>query len=536
MDQNMINQNAGNLQAAPMVPPQAVSAPQQPMQQPMPPVANMMANAPVAPGAYNQNEKKGSEDFKKFLNDFLKKLKPQSTGIQAEVNTQKKQIDFNEIMARLNPKNSKRRLVPQEINLVPDIKDETIRTLKLRNFIFFLSIVVAGASAGMIAFFASVAGGQQAIVDSKKTMIDNMSAKIASYSDLSDFITIKDQLSNISTIVDNKKMLSRTFGVLSALIPTGADTITISELTVNLEEEDPTLIFDAQANAGAAPYIDYNVLDSFKKSMQYMRYDYGKYVDKEGAEIPAYCIIENGADGGTLIDKDRGYYAYWTILGDGCNPSYIEEEPLDEEEDSGDDTESTDEEGTNGSVNNTASTNSAIAEADAIRDQTKGYDTEDYGGQTVVKIWRTPQFAEWYKDEKKTGQPYMSLDGTISNVAHFESECTSYTGYENEDTGEITWSSSNDTCELVPEGTDGIVISDSSNGRGATGELVLRFSAVITMAPEVYNFNNHHMMAVAPSARYNVTDSFVQIQNMFGERAADCAADDAACRGSIGGN
>ena len=34
----------------------------------------------------------------------------------------------------------------REINLVPDIKGEMIKTLKLRNLIFFLCIVVALAS------------------------------------------------------------------------------------------------------------------------------------------------------------------------------------------------------------------------------------------------------------------------------------------------------------------------------------------------------------------------------------------------------
>ena len=37
------------------------------------------------------------------------------------------------------------------------------------------------------------------------------------------------------------------------------------------------------------------------------------------------------------------------------------------------------------------------------------------------------------------------------------------------------------------------------------------------------------MLALGPSGRYNVTDSYVQIQNIFGERAADCAPGDTAC-------
>ena len=242
-----------------------------------------------------------------------------------------------------------------------------------------------------------------------------------------------------------------------------------------------------------------------------MRYDYGNYVDKEGAEIPAYCIIENGTNGATLIDPEKGYYAYWLIEGEGCNPSY---EPEQDE---------------NG--------NDVYVEADAL----KGYTIEDFGGNQVVKIWRTPQYNDWYKETEKEGQPYMSIDGTIANVAHFESTCTTYNGYEDANyspqsgetllgrTSQITWVSRNDSCLLVPDGTDGIRITDSSNGRGASDELVLRFSASISLNPEVYSFSNHHMLAVAPSGRYNVTDSYVQIQNMFSERAADCAPGDTAC-------
>ena len=384
----------------------------------------------------------------------------------------------------------------REINLVPDIKDEMIKTLKLRNFIFFLCIIVATASVGITLIFGLILGGQQIALESKKTTLDNLSAKLNSYSDLSDFLTIKDQLGNISSLSSNKQVLSRTFGILSAIIPTGADTITISELSVNLSSEQPTFTFDAQANAGKEPYIDYNVLDSFKKSMQYMRYDYGDYVDKDGNTIPAYCMIESGTDGATFRDTDRGIYAFWTINGEGCNPA----------SNASDDTSS------NSENDSTSSSNTATT-----------YSFEEYDGQQVVRIWRTPQYDEWYNNG------YMSLDGTISNVPHFRSACITYSGDNSQNSSSPTWTDTNENCLLVPAGLDGIKISDSSNGRGASDKLVLRFSATISFAPEVYAFTNHHVLAVPPSRRYNVTDSYVQIQAMFGERAADCAEDDAAC-------
>ncbi len=372
----------------------------------------------------------------------------------------------------------------REINLVPDIKTEMIKALKLRNLIFFVCIITAIASVVVTAIFGLIAGGQNLSLDGKKTTLASLSNKLNSYSDLSDFLTIKDQLGNLSTISSNKKVLSRTFNILATLLPTGADTITISELNVNLTGEQPTFSFDAQANAGREPFIDYNVLDSFKKSMKYMRYDYGNYVDKNGEIIPAYCMIESGEDGATLNDSSRGLYAFWTIDAEGCNPS-----------------------------NDT---------------KTSDYNTENYNGTTVVRIWRTPQYNDWYKKEEVSGQPYMNLNGEISGVEHFESACITYTGNIGND-DKPKWIESNESCLLVPDGDEGIKISDSSNGRGAGDELVLRFSATISFSPEVYSFKNSHMLAIAPTGRYNVTDSYVQIQAMFEERARDCEEGDPTC-------
>lgn len=376
-----------------------------------------------------------------------------------------------------------------EINLVPDIKNEMIKTLKLRNYIFFGCIVVAVASIILTLIFGLIMGGQRIAIENKKSTLETLSAKLNSYTDLNDFLTIKDQLGNIDTLTNNKTVLSRTFNILSALLPTGADTITVSELSVDLAGDQPTFSLEAQANAGKEPFIDYNVLDSFKKSMQYMRYDYGSYVDKEGNNIPAYCMIEQGSDGALLSDADKGIYAYWTIEGEGCNPS------------------------------------DKLKESD--------YNVEDYEGQKVVRIWRTPQFTDWYKDKESKDQPYMSLDGEIKNVEHFNSSCIKYTGKEGDNNSK--WDITND-CKLVYSATgeegdeSGIVITESSNGRDSSNELVLRFAATISFAPEVFQFNNTHMIAIAPSGQRNVTDSYVQVQSMFGQRAADCAEGDTACK------
>lgn len=411
----------------------------------------------------------------------------------------------------------------REINLVPDVKGEMIKALKLRNFILFICIIVASASAGASIIVATYAFGQQAIVDSNKTVINSLSDKLNSYDELTEFLTIKDQLGNLSSISSNKKLLSRTFNLLSSMIPSGENTgsITISELNINLKSEKPIISFEAQANDNSSEDNDYNVLDSFKKSMSFLRYDYGNYVDKKGAEIPAYCIIESGDDGATFYDAEKSsYYALWLITGNGCNPSYQSTTESDDQSDSDSDSDS--------ETNSEANTQNAP-------DPTEGYTTESYNDQTVVRIWRTPQFKDWFKNEAVEGEPYMSLDGQISGVAHFVSQCISYTGVRNEQAGTIEWSSLNDNCLSVPAGVEGIQISDSSYGKNTNGDLVVRFSAAITLDPKIFSFNNKHVLAFGPTGRNNVTDSVTQLQNIFAPRATDCTDDDEACNKVNGG-
>jgi hypothetical protein len=46
---------------------------------------------------------------------------------------------------------------------------------------------------------------------------------------------------------------------------------------------------------------------------------------------------------------------------------------------------------------------------------------------------------------------------------------------------------------------------------------------------DVLSFQNKHMVAVGPSGRQNMTDSYLQIGGMFGKRASDCAENDTEC-------
>ena len=442
-----------------------------------------------------------------------------------------------------------------EVNLVPDVKLEMIRLQKIRNLVFFICIVVSIASISTVAILGGIKGTQDLVISGQESHIKNLSDKVTTYKELPDFLTIQDQLKKLSEINKNRPVLSRVFPILKILFPTGADTITMSELNVNLDTA--TLNFDAQANAGEEPKIDYRVLESFKKSVNMMKYDFGRFVTATGDQIPTRCIQETDEKGNLLSDNGN-VYVIWKRGKVDCDPGRNDHSSTDENKTITD-------KKVDSSVNNTNLNNGSLGQ---VNEQEKKEEKKTVTKiETVIpdeKIWRTPQFETWSKGtEVKTSEdgvaddlassrdsstqtengaeietitiknvknsiykPSMDLKGKILGVPHFESECIKYSGnVVNENGNETTKWSAENNCKMVPEG---IQITDSSNGRDANNNLVLRFSAVLAIDPVIFAYNNKHIMAIGPTSQ-NVTDSYQQIKGMFAAPANDCRADDAEC-------
>lgn len=418
-----------------------------------------------------------------------------------------------------------------EINLVPDIKLQMIKMQKIRNMVFFICIIVTAVVAGIVLILSLIVGGQNIAMSSQDRRLQDMSAKVLSYEGLNEFLTIQDQLSKLSQISDGRKLLSRTFSILNVMLPQGKDSVTISELNVNLDTN--SLVFDAQADAGEEPLIDYRVLEAFKKGVALTKFDYGRYVDANGTDIPTRCIEETDKEG-KLYSDGGSIYAIWKRGEYGCDPER-DDDAKDEDEN-----------------NNSTQTADDLLNTDDITDMSDGTASNNLNTQTQTQtpntavdadtprgdskvpdeiIYRTPQFNKWYeagglKKDKNGYTPNMTLSGEITNVPHFNSVCYKYSGVESYVDGKSTvkWSAENN-CLLAPSGVD---VRESSNGKDTSGNLVLRFSATIELAEEIFYFKNKHVMAIGPSGQ-NVTDSYVQIEGMFDERAKDCDVNDNSC-------
>ena len=464
-----------------------------------------------------------------FLQDILEKIKKEWRETLKNFGVKLKEKPT--VMTEQNPH--------YEVNLVPDVKRKMLKAMRFRNIMLFVCIIVVAVAVGIVAIMTTVWEGQNITMANQDDRIETMSKKINGFSSISEFLTIQNQLGNIENINQNKKVLSRIFSILPVILPEGPDTISISELSINLAEN--SLRFDAQADAKVSPYIDYRVLESFKKGVTLMKYDYGRYVTADNEEIPTRCMVETDEAGNTLVEEDKSgavvnkyIYAYWLKGKKGCDPSrddYSDEDNEDEEEVLVTVDNTANQSVVNSMENAGERTSSDSAEYAKFKDRLAAMDS-DYartlayaqlsGGAKienvdVIKIYRSPKFSEWFN------KGYMDLNGVISGIEHFDSECISYDGSNNN--GLVKWTSTNDDCMLSREDP---IIRDSSNGRNSDGNLVLRFSATLTLDPKIFEFKNKHIMAISPSGQ-NVTDSYRQIEGMFEERAADCNDSDVVC-------
>ena len=444
---------------------------------------------------------------------------------------------FSDLMAKITgkKKDNKPELITTvgktyEINLVPEVKSQMIKALKLRNLVLFICIVVSAVSVGAVVVLFGIKSGQDIAMASQDGKLETMSAKLLGYEELGDLVTIQNQLDKLQDLSQNKTVLSRVFGALGVMLPAGDDVVQLSELRVDLSTN--ALRMEGQADARVDPLIDYRVLESFKKGVELTKYDYGRYVDANGTEIPTWCINEAGLDGSAYREGDS-YYAWWDLSTEGC-AAVKQGKTVDEESEvqlvysDSAQVESVEEEvpleqlsGLNITVTTDENGNSVVdpesLAAAGVEMRVEG-DVTRYFRQRVtrVKVWRTPQFTTWYNGGE------MELNGAITGVEHFESACINYSGVQQDNS--VRWTSVND-CMLAP---GGLTIVSSSNGRDESDNLVLRFTATVEIEPEFFAFQDKHMLAIGPMGQ-NVTDSYVQIGGMFTQAATECEEGDTEC-------
>lgn len=146
-----------------------------------------------------------------------------------------------------------------EINLVPDVKQELIRARMVRSAVItgsiFTMIVAAAVVVLLVVYIFGVQSVRSVVADAA---IKKGSEQLASVQDLSKVLTIQNQLTKISGYEDQKKVDSRVFDMLSAIIPPAPNSVQVSTLTVDADTSSIKI-------EGQTP--TYPALETFKKTV-----------------------------------------------------------------------------------------------------------------------------------------------------------------------------------------------------------------------------------------------------------------------------
>lgn len=165
-----------------------------------------------------------------------------------------------------------------EINLIPDVKQELINAQRVRTTVISIAIISSIVAAAVVAILLVYIFGVQTVRSAlADDSIKTEATKLASVEDLSKVLTIQNQLTKISALNDEKKVNSRVFDVLSAIIPREPNQVQISTLAI--DAATGTITIEGQAPNG------YAALEVFKKTTAAALI---QYRDKDGQaqEVP----------------------------------------------------------------------------------------------------------------------------------------------------------------------------------------------------------------------------------------------------------
>ena len=146
-----------------------------------------------------------------------------------------------------------------EINLIPNVKRELLKTRAMRNRVISVSFLIGGASIAAVVVLAVILGGQIAAEAVQNSGIKDRNDKLMSVEDLNKVVTIQNQLSKINEQHAGKKINSRVFDVVSAVNPVAPNSVSFSNIKISPESK--TITLEGSAVNG------YSALETLKKTI-----------------------------------------------------------------------------------------------------------------------------------------------------------------------------------------------------------------------------------------------------------------------------
>ncbi len=178
-----------------------------------------------------------------------------------------------------------------EVNLIPDVKQELISARRTRSMVVSISILaMIGSGAVVVVLGLYVFAGQSVRGVIADNSITSEFAELEKTKDLSNMLTVQNQLTKLSETHSNKNVSSRLFDVLSIIVPAEPNTVALT--STNMDTESGILTIEGQSPAGFVAY------EAFKKTIAATKLIYYENDSEESTEA---------ALASDIIDGERSY-------------------------------------------------------------------------------------------------------------------------------------------------------------------------------------------------------------------------------------
>ncbi len=184
-----------------------------------------------------------------------------------------------------------------EINLIPDVKRELLKAQRTRGVVISASILTSIVAVGAVVLLLFYMYGVQAIQGSLLDRdIEEKGREFSSIEDLSEVLTIQNQLSSISAYNDQKVMSSRLFDVIAAVTPSGSE-VAFSQVNMIPAGEGGSDLMGGTTGGqirleGQTP--SYDTMEVFKKRIENTSFEFATSGGEEKQLIPIASNISTG--------------------------------------------------------------------------------------------------------------------------------------------------------------------------------------------------------------------------------------------------
>lgn len=141
-----------------------------------------------------------------------------------------------------------------QFNLLPDVKQEFVKTRRLKRLVTLISIAVSVvAIVVLLLLLATVDVVQKKSLKDLNSDIKTYSTKLKAVPDLENVLTVQNQLNTLTSLHDQKVVTSRLFTYISQVTPPDAS---ISKLSVDYSANTITITGEAPTLDAVNGYID----------------------------------------------------------------------------------------------------------------------------------------------------------------------------------------------------------------------------------------------------------------------------------------